>query len=287
MSQTARSRTSGIAVLALAAGLAMGADCYKPSVQSGGLLCADAPAKRCPDGFTCAGTVCVSSSSGPDASTSTGGHGGAASGGHLGSGGQLGTGGLIGTGGQAGTGGVLGSGGGTPDQPRAVGEACTIVNLDAPDQSDNCQVGAVCVEDCAQTVCFRTCASDDDCPGSSCTRMTTSGTKICEVSYTTCDPHAQNGQQGCDTSRSCYLLSSTPAPGGGDRTVCDCAMGEKALGEACTDSRDCFPGLVCPVSTAAGGGFCRQACAPGLLTTGCPLLSGGCHAYGPNWGYCY
>jgi len=286
MSQAARSGTSSIAALGLAVCLALVADCYKPSVQSGGLECATAPAKLCPDGFTCVGTVCVSSSSAPDASVGSGGHGGTASGGRGGSGGLVATGGQPGTGGLTGTGGVVGTGG-TSGAPRAVGESCTITNLGTPTQSDNCQTGAVCVEDCAQTVCFRTCASDDDCPESSCTRATSSGTRICEVSYTACDPHAQAGQQGCQGATSCYLLSSAPAPAGGDRTVCDCTMGEMGLGGPCVDSRDCFPGLVCPISTAAGGGFCRQACDPSsLLQTGCPLATA-CNRYGGKWGYCY
>jgi len=285
MSQPARSGTGSIAALGLAVSLALAIGCYKPSVLSGGLQCAGPP-KPCPDGYTCVGTVCVSSSTAPDAAAGTGGHGGTGGGDHGGTGGQPGTGGQLGTGGIVATGGVMGSGG-SSGAPRGVGETCSITNLGTPDQSDNCQTGAVCVEDCAQTVCFRTCSSDDDCPGSSCTRMTTSGTRICEVSYTACDPHAPNGQQGCGGATSCYLLSSAPAPGGGDRTVCDCPKDEGALGTACTDSRDCFPGLVCPVSTAPGGGFCRQACDPSMVVnTGCLLLTA-CNRYGTKWGYCY
>ena len=286
MSEPARSRTSSLAALVLTAVVVLGADCYKPNVESGGLTCASAPAKPCPDGFTCVGAVCVSATA-PDAAVGSGGHGGTASGGH-GSGGHLASGGAPGTGGQVSTGGVVGSGGTPPGQPRAVGESCTITDLDAPDQSDNCQAGATCVEDCAQNVCFRTCNTDDDCPGASCTRMTKSGIKFCELAYTACDPHAASMEQGCAGSTSCYLLSSTPAPGGGDRTVCDCPVDEKGLNEPCTESRDCFPGLVCPASTAPGGGFCRQACDPNMVlnTTGCQLLVA-CNRYGPNWGYCY
>lgn len=283
MGQPARSGTGGLAALALLTLIALVTDCYKPTVRSGGLQCA-AGSKECPDGFTCVNELCISSSLAPDASAGTGGHGGTASGGHVGSGGQSETGGQQGTGGQSGTGGLTGTGGAPP---RAVGESCTITDLGAPDQADNCVPGAVCAEDCAQNLCFRVCSSDDDCPGSSCTRMTTSGTRICEVAYVACDPHAPDGQQGCDVSRSCYLLSAMAAPGGGDRTVCDCAIGEGGLGAPCMDSRDCFPGLVCPASTAAGGGYCRQACDPGnLLNTGCPLVTG-CNRYGSKWGYCY
>src|SRR3569833_548898 len=78
------------AALGLAAVVALVADCYKPDVQSGGLTCATAPAKACPDGFTCVGTVCVNGASMPDASAGSGGHGGTASGGRGGTGGRLG-----------------------------------------------------------------------------------------------------------------------------------------------------------------------------------------------------
>jgi len=286
MSQPARSGTRSLAALGLAAVVALVAGCYKPDVQSGGLTCATAPAKACPDGFTCVGTVCVNGSSMPDASAGSGGHGGTASGGRGGTGGRLGSGGMVGTGGAVSTGGVMGSGGSAPGQPRAVGETCAVTNAGTPDQSDNCVSGAVCAQDCAQSICFQTCNTDDDCPKSSCTRTTPSGTKICELTYNTCDPHSAGAQQGCDGTY-CYLLSSLPSPGNGNRTVCDCPTDEKGLNEACSDSRECFPGLVCPPATMPGGGACRQACDPHmLLNTGCPLPVG-CNTYGPSWGYCY
>jgi hypothetical protein len=269
MSQTAGRARRTIAALGLLALFALAADCFKPSVESGGLRCAAGP-KACPDGFVCAGTLCVSDS----APIGTGGI--------PGSGGQLAT----ATGGQPGTGGVPGTGGGGTDV-RAVGQTCTIANRGQPNQSDDCEPGAVCAGNCPQPVCSRVCASDDDCPGSSCTGMTSSGTRICEVTYTTCDP--QDGQQGCSAPRSCYLLSSAQAPGGGDETVCDCSVGEGGVGAPCSDSRQCFAGLVCPPASSAnpGGGACRQVCDPSnLAATGCPLL-GVCHAFGGKWGYCY
>jgi len=278
MSQT-RPPTKTIAAVGLLAIVALVTDCYKPSVESGGLRCATS-GKECPDGFTCLGEFCVSTT--PDASSSTGGHAGTtASGGRGGSGGQI----TPGTGGQLGTGGVPGSGGAS--QLQAVGQACTIMNRGAANQSDDCEAGAVCSGYCQQTTCFRTCASDDGCPGSTCTRATASGTKVCELTYTACDPHAQDGQQGCvDTATSCYLLSGQPAPNGGDQTVCDCARGEGTVGDPCTDSRDCFPRLVCPPVGAPGGGACRAVCDPtnlGLVTCGL----GSCHIFGSQWGYCY
>ena len=278
MSQAARPATKTLAALGLVAVVTLVTDCYKPSVESGGLFCATT-GKPCPDGFTCTGGLCVSST--PDASSSTGGHGGSlASGGRVGSGGQIATGG----GGQVGSGGAPGSGGAS--QLQAVGQACIIMNRGAANQSDNCEADAVCSGYCPQTTCFRTCTSDADCPESTCSRATASGTKICELAYTPCDPHAQDNQQGCDTSTSCYLLSDKPAPNGGDQTVCDCEHGEGAVGDSCVDSRDCFPRLVCPPTGLPGGGACRAVCDPtnlGLVTCGL----GSCHLFGSQWGYCY
>ena len=159
------------------------------------------------------------------------------------------------------------------------------MNRGAPTQSDDCQSDAVCAGNCAQTTCFRTCTSDDGCPGSTCSRLTTAGTKICELTYTLCDPH--DGQQGCDPSTYCYLLSDQAAPLGGDRTVCDCTWGEQAVGQPCMDSRDCFPRQVCPASGLPGGQGCRAVCDPSNLSVvECPVLTT-CHAFGSRWGYCY
>lgn len=284
MSQTARPGATGIGVPLVCAALL--AACYQPSVVSGGLKCAVPPAKACPDGFACAAGVCVDSTSHTGGAPGAGGHAGVTGGGgHVGSGGVVATGG----GGGSGSGGVAGSGGtGTPDggQGPGVGEACAITNRGEPDQSDNCAPGGICVDDCFQSVCYRVCGSDADCPGSSCTRTAgTSGTKVCEVTFTTCDPHAQDGMQGCNAPTTCYLLSSTATASGDSRTVCDCSTGAQGPGDPCTDSRDCFPRLVCPPASVPGGGACRQVCDPSALLTGCTLST--CYPYGPRWGYCF
>jgi hypothetical protein len=258
--------------------VALGLGCYKPKIEPGGLLCAPAPDKACPDGFVCFAGNCVSSLVGQGGTTvSTGGRGGS-----TGSGGQSGTGGApVGSGGS-------GSGGASvPDagSRRAVGDPCTIVNSGQPDQSDDCESDAVCVDDCVPTShCYRLCSADVDCPTSACTRKTAEASprQICDVSFVTCDPQAQ---AGCSTNSACYLLSSMQTATGTDRTVCDCSMNAGAPGEACTDSRQCSPGLVCPPADVPGGGACRHICDTTALLSGCGV--GTCYPFGTKWGYCY
>ena len=254
----------------LAFGLAA-AGCYSPSVSSGGLTCAAPPAKQCPDGFHCATGVCVKTGAvGPG-----------------GSGGAMGTGGAVHTGGTIGSGGSTGTGGGPPPS-KQIGEACLIMNQGQPSQSDNCATGLLCVDDCGGSGarCYKTCQGDGDCAQSACTRTAPGGVvRFCEVPYATCNPQ-NTASSGCGAGTGCYLLSPEASPAGGDRTVCDCSMSAGGLGEVCSDSRGCFPGLVCPPVCSPGADACRRICDPAAASTGCPAATT-CRAFGGKWGYCF
>jgi hypothetical protein len=267
MSQARRGKGNGVAAAAVSAlvlVVACASGCYKPRIEPGGLQCAVAPSKACPDDFTCLDGVCVPSS---------------ANGGTVGSGGGPG-----GTGGKGTTGGSGGATGVDSGAPRTVGETCTIMNRGQADQSDDCETSAVCMDDCLpQSHCYHICSSDNDCPTSACTRMF-GAVRICEIAFGSCDP--KDGHQGCDAADSCYLLASAQAPTGGDRVVCDCSMDARAPGEACTDSRQCIAGLVCPPSTVLGGGVCRYICDTTAAASGC-AVSATCYPFGTKWGYCY
>jgi len=254
-----------------AAGL--GVSCYNPKVVSGHLMCAAPPAKACPDDFECQGGRCVSAGlTGP-------GTGGA------------GTGGIDGSGGNPGTGGTPGTGGAAPDagmRVHEVGETCTISNRGQPNQSDDCDVNLLCVDDCAGARCYQYCQNDADCPASSCTRTTPDKSRqLCEIPFTpTCDQ--QDGHTGCaNVAQGCYLVSPLAAPTGGSRLVCDCSMGSGTSNVACSDSRDCFPGYVCPpMGSGPGSGFCQRVCNPTATDSGCQAGTS-CHAFGSTWGYCF
>jgi hypothetical protein len=236
------------------------ATCYNPKIVSGQLECAKAPAKQCPDGFKCEGTVCVT--------TGTTGSGGA--GGHAGAGG---------TGAATGSGGGVGTGGNTP--PRQVGQTC--------DQSTGCDTNLICMSDCSDTEarCYQLCQGAADCPTSTCTR-TVPGTSqlVCDVPFMTCDPETPSGC--ASASQSCFLLSSAPTASGDNSTVCDCP-GSKGPGVACSDSRECFAKEVCPPADSGlpGAGYCRVLCTPNLVPPDPVCGLDACHAFGTTWGYCY
>lgn len=248
-------RGRAAAFLGLAFCTALLATCYNPKIVSGQLECAKAPAKQCPDGFKCEGTVCVTT--GTTGSGGSGGHGGA--------------------GGLNGTGGVMGTGGTTA--PRQVGQTC--------DPGTGCDTNLICMSDCSDTEarCYQLCQSNADCPTSTCTR-TVPGTSqlVCDVPFMTCDPEANSG---CGT-QSCFLLSSAPTASGDNSTVCDCP-GSIAEGLPCSDSRECFSKLVCPPADSGlpGAGYCRKVCTPNALVPDPVCGLDTCHAFGTTWGYCY
>jgi len=261
------SRTSFFLVGAL---VLSAAACYSPNITSGGFQCATGPGvKACPDGFTCSGGLCVKAGT-----VVTGSGGATGSGGTTGSGGAIGSGGTMGTGGS----GMLAE----------KYKSCTIINAGQATQKDNCAAGLKCVDDCGTGQhCYPVCATDAECPDSACTRVFAGLTgKFCEQPFTACDPLAPSGTpNGCTASLTCHLLSSQPAPAGGDRSACECQTGAQGPNESCGDTRNCFGGLVCPPMGMLGGEYCRYVCDPMKGTAACS--SGTCRQYGARWGYCF
>ncbi|MEP6654266.1 MAG: hypothetical protein ABJA82_12955 [Myxococcales bacterium] len=255
-------RAAMIAMLVLPAGLISalwGVGCFNPHVESGKLGCSP-EGKECPDGFECGpGRLCFKI--GERGGAGTGGDGASGSGGA--------------GGGPSGTGGTA---------PRGqVGQTCLITNEGQATQTDRCDVGLECMNDCAGARCYKVCQGDGDCPQSACTRKNAAGTtKLCEVPFVMCNPE-DTARGGCEAGFGCWLVAPESSPTGGDRTVCDCSVTFAGTGEPCRVTRDCFQGLVCPPQGSLGAQFCRRICDPKV---GCS--SGGtCRPFGAKWGYCF
>lgn len=281
-------RVVAVRAALLVAVLAGGA-CFRPSIKSGGFRCGGPHNDQCPDNFVCdkTTTLCVSSIDGGVGGA--GGMGGAAgTGGHLGTGGMAivclpavadtncGTGGTVDAGGMCDP--VCNTGCKSCDEkcsvntagaetcnaplagpPPALFGTCTQRALaGAASQTDNCAPGQVCLKlTICGTQCFQFCRSDADCNGTSCTRDLANGQLGCDVPQVDCDPIQGAANNGCSggSFTSCYVSSQT------EHTVCDCQTlnSSGALGDTCTRSRDCFPGLVCVNGTGTGA-TCYKAC---------------------------
>ncbi|MES1207183.1 MAG: hypothetical protein ABUS79_14700 [Pseudomonadota bacterium] len=128
--------------------------------------------------------------------------------------------------------------------------------------SDDCGPGLACVNhNACSNRCYRFCRTIADCPtGSPCSIDAGGGHFFCDTAVANCDPvnGVQNTpQEGCvNPLESCYLL--------GDRgtTTCDCynTGAGYPVGHSCTESRDCFAGLVCTSFTGTGPKACRKVC---------------------------
>jgi hypothetical protein len=265
--------------------------CYGPKI-SPGLRCATSPPMACPDGFVCVSDICLSRGS----TSALGGAGGPAAG----AGGDAGAGGLAtdvgagaaGGGDVGGAGGVGGAGvaGGGQPGTRTLGQTC-LVSTAGPGSPSDCVDGLECVEDCGTgggARCYQLCSLDSDCPDSACSRTArVGGHSICEIAYASCDPLATGTSCARATER-CYLLSSTTSLAGNPATVCDCSSNAMGVGDPCSDSRDCAPGLLCPPqgSVAAGSGYCWRLCDLTMGNAGCQNGQA-CRAFGTRWGYCF
>lgn len=242
--------------------------CYDPQIAPNTVRCATgAGVKQCPDDFQCVGGFCAkvgSSGSGGRAAT-----GGAGAAGATGSGG-------MGSGGAGGTGGS--------DKTRPPYASCLISNFGQSTQSDNCMPGLICLDDCGTAQhCYPMCSTDADCPESACTRPIIGKTqKVCEQPFTACMPTTG---EGCANPSICHLVGSSAAPGGGDRTTCECP-GPGFNNDPCSSTQECSKGFTCPPAAFPGGEYCRRVCDPTATPTGC-TAGVTCRAFGSKFGYCF
>ena len=244
--------------------------CYDPKVVPGGLRCAAAPSKQCPDGFLCVGGLCQNTPVG-----GTGGRGGAGGGG-----GKGGAGGTCATpvvsmcatpaGGPPGCDPVCqnGCGCGLRCNLTATGTVCIAVqgqkkvgDMCSP-AADDCGPGLFCYSEACGTNlgrCARFCREHITCgPGGVCGTFSrfpgggTSGQKVCNLGdqMPACDAYAQTGCP--DPAFVCYVTT-------GQSTKCDCPSGRNSLdGDNCSFYNDCAAGLTC--LNLGGVSRCHKLC---------------------------
>ena len=256
-----------VAAVALVTAGAVG--CFDPKVVPGGLRCAAAPSKECPDGFVCIGGLCQSAEA-----AGTGGRGGAGGGG-----GKGGAGGTCAmpiasmcvtpAGGAPGCDPVCqnGCGCGMRCNLTATGTVCTPVqgqkkvgDLCSP-TADDCSPGLFCYSEACGTNlgrCARFCREHATCgPGGVCGTPSRfpggalSAQKVCNagVQANPCDAFAGTGCP--DPAFVCYAT--------GQSTKCDCPTGlNRHAGQDCSFPNDCAAGLTC--LSLGGLSRCHQLC---------------------------
>jgi hypothetical protein len=256
-----------------------GAGCYKPSIQDGGLRCADGGV--CPEGFHCAAdgtckkglpTTCQPTSPhiapicSPDLGTDcdpicqsrcdcgrcT----------------------LVGTTPTC-----------VPPGNKKTGEFC---NVDA----DDCEPGDVCLKECDGTFgrCYRFCGKgsvkhDDLCNGQTCSVAVSdfaSGAAtdyvVCSLPDKTCNPIGDNGDCG-NPGLGCYLNAAGVAP------LCDCRGKNQPAGD-CTFLNSCVPGYRC-IGFNPAPATCLKTCVVAGPDGGTECASGSCTQLGGGgFGYC-
>ena len=293
--------------------------CYKPNILDGGLKCADAGAKACPEGFRCDRGTCWRNPDGggdsrPDvvADVADARDGGDASDGpcfealpncipgpemcdpvcrsgcpSCGEKCSVNTAGAL-----------------TCNPPVAtmfpttLMQRCMHESDGTPEQTDNCGPGLVCLEEqsCSPR-CFQFCKNDGECANSTCTRDVvpgqSGGQKVCDVPFVDSCVPLQGGQNtGCGptTNMVCWLSSTSPT-----RTFCDCPFGATGPNGPCTRTRDCVRGLACVDRGTGEPATCLQVCRLGSME--CPSgVVASCRQYfgnpagsvpNPTYGFCY
>jgi hypothetical protein len=159
------------------------------------------------------------------------------------------------------------------DATRRANDTCDVKNAGTTARSDNCQAGLLCVTGDSDSICFKMCRDDLDCPGGARCEMrrlepnSMYQAAVCGLPPSTCNP---TGQAICPDGRTCYLITSDKDAG--DRTVCDISSGAKGNAASCTYAFECLPGWTCPATGLPGAGRCQPVCAHGGTSspTSCP-----------------
>jgi hypothetical protein len=290
--------------------------CYKPNILDGGLKCADAGAKACPEGFTCKSGLCYRPDGGPesrppdaavdmvDARDGSDGPDGPpcfealpnciSEPGTCDPVCQSGCGGCrdkcsINT-----VGALTCNPATAMTAPRALGQTCSVDSEGMTKQNDNCERGLICIaEQSCVARCFKFCRNDSECTDSTCTREVIAGQggqKVCDVPFNdSCVPSVGNTGCGAGTM-ACWLSSTSPT-----HTFCDCPFGATPSNGLCTRTRDCVKGLACVDRGTGDNATCLQVCRLGSME--CPSgLPASCRPYygnprgpvpHPTFGYCY
>jgi hypothetical protein len=250
--------------------------CYKPSIQDGGLRCADGGV--CPESFHCAAdgtckkglaTVCQAAS--PHIAPICSPDPGADCDPVCQSRCDCGRCTIVGTTPTC-----------VPPGSKKTGEFCNV-------DSDDCEPGNVCLKECDGTFghCYRFCGKgsvkhDDLCSGQMCNVPVTdfsSGAStdflVCSLPDKACNPVGDSMDCG-NAGLGCYLK------GDGSGTRCDC-RGTNQAGAPCSFLDSCLPGYLCWTLGTPPTASCLETCSVG--GTDCAPAS--CVAFGSaGFGHC-
>jgi hypothetical protein len=293
--------------------------CYKPNILDGGLKCADAGAKACPEGFRCDRGLCWKNADGggesrPDAVADVV---DARDASDASDGPPCFEASPACTPGPGFCDPVCRSGCGCREKcsvnpagaltcrqplatmfPRTLMQGCEFESEGTEDQTDNCAPGLVCIrEQACFPRCFQFCKTDSDCTNSTCTRnvvgATAGGQKVCDVPFVdSCAPLPGGQNTGCGSTATmaCWLSSTSPM-----HTFCDCPFGDTGSNGPCTRTRECIQGLACVDRGTGEPPICLQVCRLG--SNQCPSgVAASCRPYfgnprgtvaHPTFGYCY
>jgi hypothetical protein len=124
----------------------------------------------------------------------------------------------------------------------------------------DCAPGSQCFPFPCGRVCMKFCKADTDCGEGRCRTDVPcggqpTGFKVCSKA---CDPRP-GGTQSCGGGLTCLIFP-------GEIASCDCGGNRRTGGDgaACTDARDCQPGLMC-VGMGSASLVCRPICRLDLM----------------------
>jgi hypothetical protein len=124
------------------------------------------------------------------------------------------------------------------------GAACT--------SNAECISGTTCFEHACGKICMKFCETDGECGQGRCTiHVPCGGTSTdYRVCSQPCDPRG-DGTTGCAGGLRCFVSDD-------ENPSCACRGADKGEGTSCEGERDCQPGLICVMESAAR--VCRPVC---------------------------